>query len=162
MCQEVDFHHVRVTGADINKRRGIENRSIKTRNTCKRLSKQWNKIKREPLTYTGHFFATKSKQTLCQVKKKKGSHKEMSSLSSYQHMNHYYFLCLNQEWSWTFLICSINPWLDSWECFMCARSASQGWGSRVWSSDRTKGLHFGSWVRRENHTTLSGPFPCGY
>lgn len=89
---------------------------------------------------------------------KKRSQEEMSILALYQHMNHYYDF-LYPVWRWTFLICFINPWLDSWECFMCARSASQGWGSSVWSSHRTKGLRFGSWVREGEITQWSLALP---
>lgn len=54
-------------------------------------------------------------------------------------------------------MCIINHWLDNWECFMDARSASQGLGPSVLSPE----LRFGSSVGGgggESHESLR-PFP---
>lgn len=43
-------------------------------------------------------------------------------------------------------MCTINHWLDNWECFMNARSASQGLGPSVWSPVHQEGeSHEGLW-----------------
>lgn len=52
-------------------------------------------------------------------------------------------------------MCIINHWPGNWECFMDARSASQGLGPSV----RSPEFRFGSSVRRENRPRAFGLFP---